>query len=320
MDSKPSDMQQTLRLLDRHTNALLNTDLRQFQQHIQDFHRFLQDNEQIRSVLDSALDKSDLSTDKWWAEQSEKVDWESRQGTWHFPTNPEDMFRLQYELIYDQANDSDPNFIEQQNKLTLSWSRENQEATKQLFLSKIVGPFCEDLRSMLDQNNATVQQLEQTSISNRTTELAADDESRIFLSHKSANKPQVERYHRVLSEFGYKPWLDEDAMPAGTLLDRGILAGIKESCAVVFFITEEFADERILADEINYAKNRKRENGDRFAIITLRFSTSAEIPELLKTYVWKDVDNDLDGLYEIVRALPIKLGPAYWRQGLDDET
>ena len=38
-----------------------------------------------------------------------------------------------------------------------------------------------------------------------------------------------------------------------------------------------------------------------------------EVPELLQEYVYKKVDDDLQGLQEIVRALPIKLGEPRYR-------
>ena len=119
---------------------------------------------------------------------------------------------------------------------------------------------------------------------------------------------------RVLKELGFLPWLDEADMPVGTTLDRGIVKGFKESCAAVFFVTENFKDERFIEDEINYAKMEKRDKGEKFAIITLRFDTSVQVPDLLRPYVYFDVQQELDGLYELVRALPIELGPLRWKE------
>ena len=92
---------------------------------------------------------------------------------------------------------------------------------------------------------------------------------KIFLSHKSEDKTKVNDFKRTLELLGFAPWLDEDAMPAGENLNRAILAGMKESCAAVFFIPEQFEDKGFLATEIDYAISRKRESGDDFAIITL---------------------------------------------------
>ena len=63
-------------------------------------------------------------------------------------------------------------------------------------------------------------------------------EVKIFLSHKSVDKPLVRRYYDALRQAGFDPWLDEPNMAAGANLERELLRGFEESCAAVFFITE----------------------------------------------------------------------------------
>lgn len=146
------------------------------------------------------------------------------------------------------------------------------------------------------------------------------DSKRIFLSHRGVDKIHVNNFKLALEALGFVPWLDEDAMPAGTSLERGILQGMQDSCAVVFFITPAFKDTGFLQSEIDYAIRQKREKQDRFAIITLQFigedGSVGEIPDLLKTYVWKKPKNELEAFREILRALPIVVGIADWREGL----
>lgn len=43
-----------------------------------------------------------------------------------------------------------------------------------------------------------------------------------------------------------------------------------------------------------------------------------EIPALLKSYVWKQPKSELEALREIVRALPLSVGIADWREGIGD--
>ncbi|ARW16883.1 toll/interleukin-1 receptor domain-containing protein [Komagataeibacter europaeus] len=139
---------------------------------------------------------------------------------------------------------------------------------------------------------------------------------KIFLSHKSPDKTTVREYKKTLDLLGFDPWLDEDAMAAGTELDRAILQGMKDSCAAVFFLTPHFADERYLASEINYAIAEKRKRPDRFAIITLLFCENdvrPQVPDLLEPFVWKEPDGPLMALREILRALPTKVGDVRWR-------
>lgn len=151
-------------------------------------------------------------------------------------------------------------------------------------------------------------------------EFLLDNATKVFLSHKGADKPRVRQFFSVLKELGYAPWLDEDAMPAGSELHRGILQGFKDSCAAVFFITPNFRDEAYLRSEVNHAMKQKTEKRDRFAIITLVFKDEAgkkgNVPELLHNYVWKEPATDLVALTEIVRAMPITLGLPSWLPGI----
>ncbi len=144
-----------------------------------------------------------------------------------------------------------------------------------------------------------------------------NDGRKIFLSHNGSNKDTVIDFRETLEELGYQPWLDDDAMPAGTLRERGLLQGMQASCAVVFFVTPSFKDEGYLATEIDYAIEENRRKGDRFAIITLRLNGSgddaAPIPELLDRYIWKTPKTPLEALRDIVKALPIAPRNVEWR-------
>ena len=157
-------------------------------------------------------------------------------------------------------------------------------------------------------------------ICGKEMDMAVSDAKRIFLSHKGVDKGKVTEFKNTLTILGYDPWLDEEAMPAGTPLERGLLQGMQDSCGVVFFITPSFKDEGYLETEIQYAIQEKRKKGDRFAIITLQFVDAygnvGEVPDLLKIYVWKKPKTSLEALREIVRALPIAPTEAEWREGI----
>ena len=141
---------------------------------------------------------------------------------------------------------------------------------------------------------------------------------KIFLSHKGSDKDTVIDFKETLKELGYELWLDDDAMPAGTLRERGLLQGMQASCAVVFFVTPSFKDEGYLATEIDYAIEEKRRKRDRFAIITLRLEgnvddSAPKVPDLLNRFIWKTPKTPLEALREIVRALPIAPRNVEWR-------
>ena len=65
--------------------------------------------------------------------------------------------------------------------------------------------------------------------------------------------------------------------------------------------------------------SQKREKGNRFSIITLVLSngTESEIPELLKSYVWKAPSNNLEAIREIVKALPLTTGMPFFKKELE---
>jgi len=146
----------------------------------------------------------------------------------------------------------------------------------------------------------------------------APSAQRIFLSHKGTNKPMVRSFKAVLERLGFQTWMDEDAMHAGAILERGLLDGFKKSCAVVFFITPDFVDTKYLADELDYAVSERREKGSRFAIIPIVFTDKqgrkGTVPELLQRYVYKHPRNKLDALTAILNGLPITAGPVRWKQ------
>ena len=137
--------------------------------------------------------------------------------------------------------------------------------------------------------------------------MAKNPLDRIFLSHSSADKNRVRDYHKTLTQLGYNSWLDEDAMTAGVPLERSLLEGMKSSVAAVFFITPAFKDNRYLSAEVDYAVAEKTQRGEGFAIITLVLASGdpePEVPDLLRRFVWKRPASDLEGLREIIRAIP----------------
>lgn len=156
-------------------------------------------------------------------------------------------------------------------------------------------------------------------ICGESVEVRMERADKIFLSHKGCDKPKVREFKKTLELLGFRPWLDEDAMTAGVELERAISQGFKDSCAVVFFVTPSFKDEKYLATEVNYAIREKRSKGDHFQIITLCLQDDSgeqgQVPELVQVYVWKKPQSDLEALREILRALPIALGPTKWKEG-----
>lgn len=139
---------------------------------------------------------------------------------------------------------------------------------------------------------------------------------KIFLSHKGVDKDLVRRFHYVLEELGFQPWLDERELTAGKRIHRDIQRGFKESCACVFFVTESFRDERYIGAEIDFANTEYTERGEsEFVVITLAFG-NATVPESLRRWVYKACGSELHALLEILRALPVCVGSVHSRKTL----
>jgi hypothetical protein len=136
---------------------------------------------------------------------------------------------------------------------------------------------------------------------------------RIFLSHARDDKEMVRRFLLSLRSVGLDPWLDEENMPAGTSVHRGIQQGLRDSAAAVFFITSKFSDEGFLRKEIDYAVDEQRKRPEEFRIISLVMGTSAAaVPSLLSPFVWKEPQTELESFVEIIRAIPLRPGPGTW--------
>jgi hypothetical protein len=144
--------------------------------------------------------------------------------------------------------------------------------------------------------------------------------SRLFLSHRGADKPMVRRFYSTLKLLGFDPWLDEEDIAGGAELHRALQQGMKDSCAAIFFITPQFTDEKYLRGELNLAVQEKTEKGDRFTILALAMKDDkgekGSVPDLLHQWVWKEPENELQALSDIIRAIPIQVGPPSWKPGI----
>ncbi|MBN6077343.1 toll/interleukin-1 receptor domain-containing protein [Aggregatibacter actinomycetemcomitans] len=135
---------------------------------------------------------------------------------------------------------------------------------------------------------------------------------KIFLSHKTADKPKVREFKRILEQIGFDSWLDEEELAAGDHLEKSLFNGMKNSCAAIFFLTENYKDTNYLESEITYAINRKRED-PKFALIALKLSSNAIVPDLLTPYVYKEPTSDLEALSQIIKAIPAKIGKVIYQ-------
>lgn len=281
---------------------LLHEDADTFEHHLQRFVDFCQQNPVAQKVLTPLVEKHNLDVDAWLEitnQHNAKVS---------FPSDPDEEFILRYRLTERAAEDE---------HLVISFGAARGQHKHNdwinYFRTIIIRPFVDELSHKLGEvaNLASPEARAVQAVP--LHRIPSPNEVKMFLSHKSVDKPMVYRYYNALKVVGFDPWLDESNMAAGANLERELLRGFEESCAAVFFITENFSDEKYLAAEVDYAVMQKRKKEKKFAIITLRYANAAPVPGLLTPYIYKDVSNDLEGFRELVRALPVELGSVRWK-------
>jgi hypothetical protein len=292
------------RFVSRRDNVL-HEDISTFEHNLDRFVAFCNEDELAKEILQPLKQSQSVDVNAWWGAIGRDPE------TVKFPDNPDAEILLRFEILESLVKN--PPFIF---NFGFAFGKSKRNDASEIFRSVVVRPLADELTHRLGDvaNIATPEERALQAVP--LSRIPSATETKIFLSHKSVDKPLVLRYYRALKEMGFEPWLDEPEMPAGANLERGLLKGFQESCAAVFFITENFKDEKYLATEIDYAIMQKRTKDRKFAIVTLRYPNSSPIPGLLTTYVYKDVTNDLEGYYEVIRALPIELGPIRWKAGV----
>ena len=237
----------------------------------------------------------------------------------NFPLHSRVTRRRALEIVSDRLRENDIDWLVRQGRFwqldldELKQFAEHWDAGDWMSGTVILEPDVET-----EQNKLFDEVRDETSVqfilSREEIVLAAN--KRVFLSHKGVDKPLVRRIYNALNMLGFEPWLDENDMNAGTELERALLRGMKESCAAVFFITPDYIDDNFLASEVDYAIAEKRAKNEKFSIITLvlqKKRVKGTVPDLLHKYVWKEPENELEILTEILKSLPINVGPVRWR-------
>lgn len=135
----------------------------------------------------------------------------------------------------------------------------------------------------------------------------AMENSRIFLSHKGANKPLIDKVDQALRLLGLKTWFDRDDLVAGDPLVRGVDNAFAECSAAVFFLSSEFADEGVINREIERAIHERAMRAGGFGVIPIVLAqhggSDEKVPAPFRTLAWKTVD-DIDIVPTILKALP----------------
>ena len=300
MDLSKDQITDSLRQFVTRRDDLLHEDEAAFEHHLHRFVEFCQSDALVQSIISPIQERLTVNVDEWW----EKV---GPDDLW-FPPAPEEELLLRYKILVSVADN--PRLTQ---RFGVALRKFKRDEFVGLFRVLVVRPLADELTHRLGNaaNLASPEARDLQAVPLKR--IPGANETRIFLSHRSVDKPLAYRYYHALRALGFEPWLDESDMPAGANLEREVFRGFAESCAAVFFITENFKDEKYLAAEVEYGVMQKRKKGAKFAIITLRYPNALPVPELLTPYIYKDVANDLEGFLELVRALPIEVGPIRWK-------
>lgn len=283
---------------------MLHSDDDDFQHHLRLFVKQLDANPLCRKVIE-VLPAFDVNA--WWQSEISK---DHRLEVLDLPDGKDDQLAIFLDFARSFAS-RDPQQLSTE-AFGGAFRKYKRADALGVARSLVLRPLAEDLtrrlRDVMVMTNPDVRELAGVPLER----IPSEKELGIFLSHKWINKDLVRRYYRTLAALGFEPWLDEEDVATGDILHRALSVGMATSCAAVFFVTKDFKDETWIGREVDLAINRQVQRAAKFQIITLVFG-DAEVPEPLQTYVYTRVDNDVDGLREMVRALPIELGPARWR-------
>lgn len=301
MELSKEQVASSLRSFKSRRDSLLHEDSA-FDHHLSRFLEICRNDQLVKSVLDPLLTTINVNAEQWWEKAGE------RDEKLVFPSDADSEMVLRYRILERlEANDGLILRIARAH-----WKTKRSEG-EELFRTIVVRPLADELTHRLGEAADLATPEARALQAVPLNRIPSPRERKIFLSHKSADKTLVRRYYNALKELGFSPWLDEPEMAVGANLEREIFRGLEESCAAVFFITENFKDENYLASEIDYAVGQKRKKGRKFAIITLRYPPANKIPNLLTPYIFKDVNNDLEGFYELLRGLPLEFGDPRWK-------
>lgn len=288
-------------------DAMLHADDDEFLHHLRIFVRQFDSNPLCRETL-AALPSFDVET--WWSGQRATSKMGRRElQTLDLPASKAEQLAIY--VHFARAFVSDPS---QATPEGFGYAFGKQKRSDALGVAKsfIMRPLAEELTRRVRDGAAMANPDLRELAGVPLVRIPSENELGIFLSHKSIDKERVRQYYRALQELGFKPWLDEHDIVPGDILHRALGDGMETSCAAVFFVTSAFKDERWIGREVDLAVHRQIERPGKFQLITLVFD-GAQVPKPLQTFVFANVGNDLDGFREIVRGLPIELGPARWK-------
>jgi hypothetical protein len=106
----------------------------------------------------------------------------------------------------------------------------------------------------------------------------------VFISYARADSGFVDLLYRLLASKGYSVWMDRQSIKAGSQWDMAIQQAVDTCGYVVVVLTPDSVSSSNVADEWNYALDRKK------SVIPLLYQ-SCDIPMRLHRVQWIDFTN-----------------------------
>jgi hypothetical protein len=125
----------------------------------------------------------------------------------------------------------------------------------------------------------------------------------IFLCHASEDKAAVRAVYHELRTHGFDPWLDSENLLPGQDWEREIRRAIRESAAVVVFLSRTSVRKRgYVQNEFRLAMETLREIPDgQIFVIPLKLD-DCEVPEIFRHLHWSAAD-DAGAVDRLIKSL-----------------
>ncbi|NTV99593.1 MAG: toll/interleukin-1 receptor domain-containing protein, partial [Chlorobiaceae bacterium] len=127
---------------------------------------------------------------------------------------------------------------------------------------------------------------------------------KVFISHSSEDKPQVELLAHALRECGFEPWLDKWEIGPGDDIVASINAGLDAANAGIIVFSSHTGSSRWVDAEVNTLTYMRIMDGK--LLIPVVVGDAAWVPPLLRPLARRGID-EIDAIIDALRyrqALP----------------
>jgi len=186
-NSTKEEVLNSLRTFKNRRDALLHEDTVAFDHHLERFVAFCRTNALVQKILRPLQNQFDTDPDAWWQEAS------GPSNRIYFPDNADHEFVLRYRII-ENLEDNPQRLYH----LGIAQGMTNLDDRIGLFRVVVVRPFADELTHRLGQAADLAMPEARAMQTVPLHRIPSPREVKIFLSHKSVDKPLVYRYYHTL--------------------------------------------------------------------------------------------------------------------------